>query len=115
MKTTRPALQYITCEFTPILVRRPILNLSCRSADMTETSNVGDDLAALRQELAAKEEELARTLDRLKLADARIHELEAGASEAPVGDSDRFDAAACRARLVESGGDLSASRFPMIF
>ena len=89
-----------------------LVNLFCRFADMSEASNAGDALAALRKELAAKEEELARTLDRLKLADARIHELEAGASEA---HSDRFDAAACRARLVESGGELSASRFPMIF
>ena len=71
---------------------------------------------ALRRELAAKGEELAHTLERLKLADARIHGLEAGAGASPpVDDGDPFDAAACRARLVESGEDFSASRFLMIF
>ena len=84
---------------------------------MSEANNAGMGLAALRRELAAKEEELARTLDRLKLADVRIHELEAdaGAARAPVDDCNRFDAAACRTRLVESGENLSASRFPMMF
>ena len=42
-------------------------------------------------------------------------EADAGAARAPVDDCDRFDAAACRARLVESGENLSASRFPMMF
>ena len=86
---------------------------------MSEAHNAGEGVVALRRELAAKGEELAQTLERLKLADARIHGLEAGpgaaASPAPVIDGDPFDAAACRARLVESGEDFSASRFLMIF
>ena len=88
---------------------------------MSEAHNAGEGVVALRRELAAKGEELAQTLERLKLADARIHGLEAGAgpgagaSPAPVDDGDPFDAAACRARLVESGEDFSASRFLMIF
>ena len=68
-------------------------------------------MAALRMELADKEEELARALRRLKSADARIHELEAGAGGASpdtaVDEGDPYNAAACRARLVESGKDHS--------
>ena len=67
----------------------------------------GEGVAALRRELADKEEELSRALKRLKSADARIHELEAGAGGASpdtqVDEGDPYNAAACRARLVESG------------
>ena len=66
-------------------------------------------MAALRMELADKEEELARALRRLRSADARIRELEAGAASASpdtaVDEGDPYNAAACRARLVESGKD----------
>ena len=68
----------------------------------------GEGVVALRRELADKEEELSRALQRLKSADARIHELEVGAGaspDAPVDEGDPYNAAACRARLVESGKD----------
>ena len=79
---------------------------------MSEGGSAGGDVAALRMELADKEEELARALRRLRSADARIHELEAGAAGAAsaspdtaVDEGDPYNAAACRARLVESGKD----------
>ena len=76
---------------------------------MSEGDSAGGDVAALRMELADKEEELARALRRLRSADARIHELEAGAAGASpdtaVDEGDPYNAAACRARLVESGKD----------
>ena len=76
---------------------------------MSEGDSAGGDVAALRMELADKEEELARALRRLRSADARIHELEAGAGGASpdtaVDEGDPYNAAACRARLVESGKD----------
>ena len=70
----------------------------------------GEGVVALRRDLADKEEELSRALQRLKSADARIHELEVGAGagaspDAPVDEGDPYNAAACRARLVESGKD----------
>ena len=76
---------------------------------MALDASEGVAMADLRRELAAKGEELACALDRLKSADARIRELEVGASASPapsVDDGDPFDAAACRARLVESGKKL---------
>ena len=76
---------------------------------MSEGDSAVGDVAALRMELADKEEELARALRRLRSADARIHELEAGAGGASpdtaVDEGDPYNAAACRARLVESGKD----------
>ena len=79
---------------------------------MSEGDSAGaEGVAALRMELADKEEELARALRRLKSADARIHQLEAGAGaggatpDTPVDEGDPYNAAACRARLVESGKD----------
>ena len=72
-------------------------------------ADAGDDE---QRELSAKGEELAATLERLKSAEARIDELEAAAGATAGHDDDRFDPASCRARLVESGKELSFVRHP---